>query len=144
MYCDFCKQQLIVSLLLQYSPLMLSIFLLEEYYVKKQQQQQKPTTAVIRQLLFPHQVCTQNEESLLGCSGYSGLMKLIRGKQEASFSSACVLAGCVSYTFCFQGNCSHLMLFKVILSKLLFEELVEKIRSDEVAQGGNARVHRRF
>lgn len=36
------------------------------------------------------------------------------------------------------------MLFNVILLKLVFEKLVEKIRSDEVAQGGNVRENRRF
>lgn len=36
------------------------------------------------------------------------------------------------------------MLLNVILLKLVLEKLVEKIRSDEVAQGGNVRAHRRF
>jgi len=36
------------------------------------------------------------------------------------------------------------MLFNIIVRKLVFEKPVEKIRSDEVAQGGNVRVHRRF
>lgn len=36
------------------------------------------------------------------------------------------------------------MLFNVILLKLVFEKIVEQIRSDEVAQGDNVREHRRF
>jgi len=54
-----------------------------------------------------------------------------------------VPAVCVSYMVCFCRNHVPLMLVNVNSLKLVFEKLVEKIRSDEVTHRGNVTVNRR-